>query len=431
VSEPVDAAAADAPHQPRWRVTVLTRVVYPLHPPGGMERAVYEQIRHLGAAGLSLAVVTQPPTTAPARDSHADADAEIEQSISRRFVRYGDLPLRRNSIADRLTNYPLFVRRVGRLLRAEPALAGDLVHAHGLLAAAAPPGPPLVYAPHGLEEFSRADWRKWLAYGPIRAALRRAAGRAAAVLATDEAMAPAVRAALRLPPDRVRVVPNGVAVASLDGLVDLTRQTDLARRLGLAETPLRLVTCARLEANKGLDLGLVALARARAALPAGWRWWIVGAGREEAALRRQIAELGLAANVHLLGRLSDADLHTLLPRMDLYLMPSRYEGSSLATLEAMAHRLPVLATRVGGIPDKVLPDRTGYLAPAGDAEGLAAALRSALADRARWPALGEAGRALVLDRFDWPSIARQLIGLYGELLGRGASRPPGERGAGG
>jgi glycosyltransferase involved in cell wall biosynthesis len=430
VSEPGDAATADAPHPPRWRVTVLTRVVYPLHPPGGMERAVYEQIRHLSAAGLALTVVTQPPITAPPGDAQAHPDAEIEPPISRRFARYGDLPLRRNSIADRLTNYPLFVRRVGRLLRAEPALAGDLVHAHGLLAAAAPPGPPLVYAPHGLEEFSRADWRKWLVYGPIRAALRRAAGRAAAVLATDAAMAPAVRVALRLPPERVRVIPNGVAVAALDRLVDPSRQAGLARRLGLAEAPLRLVTCARLEANKGLDLGLLALARSRDALPAGWRWWIVGAGREEAALRRQVAELGLEANVHLLGRLSDADLHSLLPAMDLYLMPSRYEGSSLATLEAMTHRLPALATRVGGIPDKVLPGRTGYLAPADDAEGLAAALRAALADRARWPALGEAGRALALDHFDWPAIARQLIGLYRELLGSGASGAGGERAGG-
>lgn len=422
---------------PRPRVTVLARVIAPLHPPGGLERAVYEQIRHLRQLGLPLTVVTQPPATlAPptfdgagrrrrwalypagsaAGPPHpALAGAELD-GVAWAFVDYGDLPLRRNSVPDRLVNYPLFVARAGRLLRAEPGLASDLVHAHGLLAAAAPPDAPLIYAPHGLEEFSRADWRKWLAYAPLRAALRRAARRAAAVLATDSAIAPAVVAALRVPPARVRVIPNGIAVAALDALADPARRAALRARLGLAAAPLRLVTCARLEANKGLHVALAALARARDALPAGWGWWVIGRGREEAGLRRQLAALGLGGHVHLLGALPDADLHNLLPQMDLYLMPSLYEGSSLATLEAMSHGLPVLATAVGGLPDKVLPGRTGYSAPPGDAAALAGALRAALADRDRWPALGQAGRALVRERFDWPAIARQLVALYNELL---------------
>jgi glycosyltransferase involved in cell wall biosynthesis len=418
----------------RPTITVLTRVIYPLHPPGGMERAVYEQVRHLEAFGPPLTVVSQQPAgwradgawswstggQSSMRDLLADNPSPSVElhAVRWRFVRYGVLPLRRNSVADRLVNYPIFVASIARLLRAEPALVGDILHAHGLTAAAAPPGARLVHAPHGLEEFSRVDWRKWVAYGPMRAALRRSARRAAAVLATDAAMAPAVAAALRVPPQRVRVIPNGVAVAALDALADADRQTAMAERLRLADAPLRLVTCARLEANKGLDLALAALAAASAALPDGWGWWIVGSGREEAPLRRVIDELGLRDNVHLLGHLPDESLHNLLPQMDLYLMSSRYEGSSLATLEAMTHRLPVLATRVGGIPDKVLPGQTGYLAPPGDAAALAAALRAALADRPRWPTLGGAGRALVLDRFDWPAIARQLMSLYAELLGR-------------
>jgi glycosyltransferase involved in cell wall biosynthesis len=428
---------------PRPRVTILTRAIAPLHPPGGLERAVYEQVRHLRRLGLSLVAVTQPPAAPASSPSDggdrprrwrlypADASAGPPypalagaglDGVAWAFVAYGDLPLRRNSVPDRLINYPLFVARAGRLLREQPRLAGDLVHAHGLLAAAAPPGAPLVYAPHGLEEFSRADWRKWLAYAPLRAALRRAARRAAAILATDSAIAPAVVAALRVPPARVRVVPNGIAVAGLDALADPACRAALRARLRLAEAPLRLVTCARLEANKGLHVALAALARARDALPAGWGWWVVGRGREEASLRRQVATLGLGGHVHLLGALTDAELHNLLPQMDLYLMPSLYEGSSLATLEAMSHGLPVLATMVGGLPDKVLPGRTGYAAPPGDAAALAAALRAALADRARWPALGQAGRALVRERFDWPAIARQLVALYDELLA-GPGRP--------
>lgn len=389
-------------------ITVLTRTVAPLHPPGGMERAVYEQLVHLRALGLDLTVVTQPPSAS------TPLPPELA-GIRWHFVRYGDLPLRRNSVPDRLLNYPLFVARVGRRLRAQPVLVGDLVHAHGLLAAAAPGRRPLVYAPHGLEEFSRADARKWLAYAPMRLTLLRAARRAAAVLATDESMRPAVAAALRVPPDRVRVIPNGVDVARLDALAAAGPDDAPGDDLDLAGAAPRLVTCARLERNKGLHVALTALATLQAELPAGWGWWIVGSGREQAALRRQAEGLGLGGRVHFLGRLADQALHRLLPRMDLYLMPSLYEGSSIATLEAMTHRLPVLATAVGGIPDKVLPGRTGYTCLPDDAAALAAALRRALGERRRWAELGAAGRALVLERFDWPRIAHQLADLYGEL----------------
>jgi glycosyltransferase involved in cell wall biosynthesis len=402
----------------RPRVTILTRVMHPLHPPGGMERAVYEQAHHLRALGLPLTIVTQPP--APSLASVPDELADIQW----RFVPYGTLPLRRNSVPDRLLNYPLFVARVARSLRRLPGLGGDLIHAHGLLAAAAPSGTPLVYAPHGLEEFSRASWRKWLAYAPVRAALRRAARRAAAVLATDAVMATSVARALRVDAARVRVIANGISVAGIDALADPARRAALAGRLGLAAASLRLVTCARLEHNKGLHIGLAALAASRDHLPPGWTWWIVGTGRQEASLRRQMADLGLEAHVRLLGHLSDADLHNLLPRMDLYLMPSLYEGSSLATLEAMAHRLPVLATTVGGIPDKVVPGHTGYTAPPADAAALAAALIAALADRGRWSERGAAGRALVQAQFDWPAIARHLAALYDELLGENGDTQP-------
>jgi glycosyltransferase involved in cell wall biosynthesis len=388
-------------------LTVLARAVAPIHPPGGMERAVYEQLVHLRMLDVPLSVVTQPPI------GRAQLPADLE-GITWQFVRYGHLPLRRNSIPDRLVNYPLFVARVGQRLRDRPNW-GQIVHAHGLLAAAVPPGCPLVYAPHGLEEFSRSDWRKYLAYAPMRAALRRAAGRAAAVLATDTAMTPAVATALRLPAERVRVVPNGVSLARLDALIEPARQVELTARLALTARPLRLITCARLERNKGLHVAMQALARLGADLPPSWGWWIVGVGREEAALRQQAASLGLAWRVHILGRLSDADLHNLLPQMSLYLAPSLYEGSSIATLEAMSHRLPVLAARVGGLPDKVLPGRTGYLCAPNDPADLAAVLRGALSERWRWPALGLAGRQLVAERFDWPAIARQLLDLYTEL----------------
>lgn len=430
-------------------LTILARAVYPLHPPGGMERAVYEQLRHLAARGWPLRLITQSPTqvnqpiagqtrlrlldrssspadnpsspvdhsSLPTDNPTLPADYRLQpDNPTITSLPYSLLPIRRNSIPDRLLNYPLFVARVARRLQSEPTLQGALIHAHGLLAAAAPGSVPLVYAPHGLEEFSRADWRKWLAYAPIRSILRRAARGAAAILATDTSLRPAVIQTLQVPSNRVHVIPNGVSVASLDALVDPARQRLLARRLGYDRSSLRLVSCARLERNKGLHLALTALAAIHADLPADWGWWIVGRGQEETALRQQAVALGLADHLHLVGALNDQELHNLLPAMDLYLTPSLYEGSSIATLEAMSHRLPVVATAVGGLPDKVLPDQTGLLVAAGSAAALAAGLRRTLANRSNWPTQGQAGRRLVEQRFDWPAIARQLDDLYTSLL---------------
>ena len=93
----------------------------------------------------------------------------------------------------------------------------------------------------------------------------------------------------------------------------------------------------------------------------------------------------------------------------------RYEGSSLVTLEAMAHALPVVATRAGGIPDKV-DDETGRLVAPGDVAGLAAALASVLADPARAEAMGARGRARLHARFASAVLIDRTLALYEELL---------------
>jgi glycosyltransferase involved in cell wall biosynthesis len=93
-----------------------------------------------------------------------------------------------------------------------------------------------------------------------------------------------------------------------------------------------------------------------------------------------------------------------------------YEGSSLVTLEAMAHRRAVVATTAGGLPDKVRPGVTGWLVPPGDASALAAAISGAMGEPARLPAMGIAGRALVEQEFSWEAAGAATLRLYDELL---------------
>ena len=120
-----------------------------------------------------------------------------------------------------------------------------------------------------------------------------------------------------------------------------------------------------------------------------------GALRDE--LEAQAAELGIADRVTFAGQVPDA--RSLLPAADIALLSSVSEGLSVSLLEAMAARLPVVATNVGGNPELVVKNETGLLTPTGDDAALAAALVALLGDAARRAALGAAGRARVVEQF--------------------------------
>ncbi|MGQ9481228.1 MAG: glycosyltransferase, partial [Chloroflexus sp.] len=112
---------------------------------------------------------------------------------------------------------------------------------------------------------------------------------------------------------------------------------------------------------------------------------------------------------------------SLYEEIDLFIHPTRYEGSSLVTLEAMIHRRPVVASAIGGIPDKVFPGRNGLLVQPGDVDDLTVQLRAALAARDRWSAWGAESERIVRSTFDWPIVAAQTLQLYHELLSFGIS----------
>jgi len=143
---------------------------------------------------------------------------------------------------------------------------------------------------------------------------------------------------------------------------------------------------------------------------------LIGDGPFRGRLISAIAAAGLAARVHLAGRLPDAALHAWYEAADLFVHPTLYEGSSLVTLEAMAHRRAVVATTAGGLPDKVHHGVSGWLVAPGDASALAAAISGALGDPARLPPMGNAGRAIVVREFSWDAAGAATLRLYADLL---------------
>jgi glycosyltransferase involved in cell wall biosynthesis len=327
-------------------------------------------------------------------------------------------------VLDRTLHYPAFARRAGEraaaLVRSGRAAVVDAQGAAGVGYARLRrrrPGPwaPLVVNPQGMEEHKTTGLKR-LALAPLRALSREAARLADRVVATDEATRAEVPRLLGVDPRRVVVLPNGIDPDELRAATprDPAALVDAALPALRGASPV-LLSVGRLEAYKGFGDVLEALMALDAAgrLPPSAAWVVVGDGPLRPALAARAA--GLRARVILPGRLDETMLHALYERADVFVHATRFEGSSLVTLEAMAHGLPVVATRAGGIPDKVKDGVNGYLVNPGDVEALSAAIvkmANAPEDRARM----RKETLQLLDPFLWPHIAKRVIAQYERLL---------------
>lgn len=183
---------------------------------------------------------------------------------------------------------------------------------------------------------------------------------------------------------RVVVIPNALDAESGAWSTD----GPIRRRLRLAAQDPLLVFSGRLSPEKGVDLLLSAMERLVGARPR-LTLVVLGCGPEEPRIRARVARIGLASNVHLLG--FQRDVYPFLREMDFAVLPSLSEGMPLAILEAYAARKPVVATRVGGVPEVVDHGLTGLLVPPRDPIALAEAMEELIRDRERAAAMGEAG----------------------------------------
>jgi starch synthase len=167
-------------------------------------------------------------------------------------------------------------------------------------------------------------------------------------------------------------------------------------------------------ANKGLEVLLKALTIMRENCVAV----IAGAIRSKEDNARLVAECGLGAadsRYRFTDFLSKDELRALYQSVDAFVFPSKADTLPLVILEAMGSSLPVVASRVGGIPFEVT-EETGLLVPPGDAASLAAALDRICASPEERRGMGRRGRQRVVERFDWQTSAAAAVTIYREIL---------------
>jgi L-malate glycosyltransferase len=134
---------------------------------------------------------------------------------------------------------------------------------------------------------------------------------------------------------------------------------------------------------------------------------LVGDGPERSAAEWLARDLHIQERVHFMGK--QERVNELLPLADLLLMPSELESFGLAALEAMACKVPSIATRVGGVPELIDDGLTGLLYPVGDVEAMAQGALGLLQDRARLGAMREAGRKTAQTRFCSTLVVPQYV----------------------
>ena len=216
-------------------------------------------------------------------------------------------------------------------------------------------------------------------------------------------------AQVKADPSKVDVVYNAVDWTQLQ----TTRGREVVRAsIGVPPGAPTLGIIARLTEQKAHRVLFDAIAQ-HAGL-AGAHLVVVGDGDLRDDLRRRVEALGLGARVHFLG--ARRDLGDLLASIDVFVMSSLWEGLPLSMVLAMGAGLPVVATRVAGIPEVVRDGVTGLLVPPGDSAALGAALARVVAEPALRAALGDAARAYVRPRFGMHGYVGSITALYDRLL---------------
>lgn len=303
----------------------------------------------------------------------------------------------------------------------------DLVHIHNVLPALEMERVarsctacclPYVVSTHGFNEVAngadvygftgpkRLAWRLFVE-GPVSRVVARASG----IFALSPADFNIVRGMGFRGPE-LSVVPNGVPIP---GPADPAKAKEILEGLEIpAERKPGQITCMFL-ANHTPNKGLPVLLEAFAGLERPYLLIVGGEKRSGIDYEGYVRNCRPGQRIVMTGRISDASVHVLYQRSDLFVFPTLADTFPLVVLEAMAHGIPVIASRVGGIPHQISGD-CGVLVEPGDVAGLRSGLEKLADEPERLSRMGHNARARALTEFTWCGAARAAVEGYRRIL---------------
>ncbi len=211
---------------------------------------------------------------------------------------------------------------------------------------------------------------------------------------------------------KIVVIPNGVDIECFSKDYSYGELSSVADSLGIKPGEKVMISVSRLVFKNGIDDLIRAFARISKSTADNYKLLLVGDGEMKPQLQSLSKKLGIFDNIIFAGSISHADLPKYLKISDIFVRPSRSEGLGIAFLEAMAAGIPIIATKVGGIPDFLKDKETGLFAEAGNQEDLAEKIKLILSDDDLSVRLTKNAKNLVAEKYNWNIVAQQFRELY-------------------
>jgi len=207
----------------------------------------------------------------------------------------------------------------------------------------------------------------------------------------------------------VEVIPNGVDISNFTSNNVFQELNDFRNQLGLGPNEKVIITVSRLVKKNGVDILIKSMKNLDV------RLLILGEGELDSQLKALAQELGLKDKVLFFGQISHKDLPRYLHSADIFVRPSRSEGLGSAFLEAMAAGLPIIATKVGGIPDFLKDRETGLFCEVNNPRDLREKIEDIFEDAELRENLINNGKKLVLQEYDWRAISERMKNIFSKL----------------
>ncbi len=207
---------------------------------------------------------------------------------------------------------------------------------------------------------------------------------------------------LGIPAEKILVIPNGVDIDKFDINLEKSNKN-------------RLLFVGRLIPVKGLRYLIEAMKYIKEALPQVFLT-IIGEGYLKESLTQLTKVYSLDENIIFEGKKSHTIINKNLKESSLFVLPSLSEGLSVAVLEAMACGVPVVASKVGGMPDVIIENQTGILVPPRNSEILANTIITLLKDNRKITSMGIKARERIEANFSWDIVANRIIEIYKSII---------------
>lgn len=351
---------------------------------GGIQTHVDELSLALARLGHQVDVVTRLK------------EKKIAQYEEREGVNIHRIPL--------ATSHLVYDWQISRKIRSlMNSKAVDIVHVHGMqpLSACKNLNLPVVFTNHTSSFLKRVD------FGPSKQKkMLKLLRTASLVIAPSQILVDkTIEIGYKKP---VYFVSNGVDVDKFS-----PGKSSLRKNLGLLETDFIILFSGRLHKVKGIDC--LAEATKYMSLPL-LHLVVAGDGDERENFKNIVTQNIGSAHLHMLGAVPNSEMPDIYRGSNVAVLPSKMEATSIAGLEAMACGLPLIASRVGGLPYIVDEGISGLLIEPGSAQELGLAIKTLYVDHARTKMMGEKSRQRAVETFSWEKVALKTIAFYRNLL---------------